>query len=145
MVLGKVLGGTAIAMLQGVVFLALGWLTVKEIHPTLLGAAAALVLMFVLSVALVALGFIIAWRMESTQGFHAVMSVFLLPMWLLSGAFFPGAGGWLGWVLAINPLTYGVAGLRQLLYLEGSVGSLPAGLPSPAVCWLVTVLFAAAT
>ena len=46
--------------------------------------------------ACIVLGFLIAWPMESTQGFHAIMSVFLMPMWLLSGAFFPGGdSGWL--------------------------------------------------
>jgi ABC-2 type transport system permease protein len=85
--------------------------------------------------------------MDSTQGFHAVMSVFLMPMWLLSGAFFPAAGGWLGAVIAANPLTYGVAGLRRLLYLHSSAASAEAmsHLPSLGVCWLVTVIFAVVT
>jgi ABC-2 type transport system permease protein len=145
MVLGKVLGGTAIAMLQGCLFLALGWLTVKEIHPTMFGAIAAVVLMFVISIALTALGFIIAWRMDSTQGFHAIMSVFLLPMWLLSGAFFPNnVGGWLGWIVAINPLTYGVAGLRWYLQYPGGAGAdAAAGMPGLGLCWLVSLVFAA--
>ena len=95
MVLGKVLGGAAIAMLQGIVFLAarLAHDEARLGRRHLADAAAAcsppLLLMFVISVALTALGFLIAWRMDSTQGFHAIMSVFLLPMWLLSGAFFP--------------------------------------------------------
>ena len=77
--------------------------------------------------------------MDSTQGFHAIMSVFLLPMWLLSGAFFPmDVGGWLGWIVRLNPLTYGVAGLRH--YLQND--SIAAGLPSLAVCWLVSLVFA---
>ena len=84
--------------------------------------------MFVISIALTALGFLIAWRMDSTQGFHAIMSVFLLPMWLLSGAFFPmDVGGWLGWIVRLNPLTYGVAGLRH--YLQNGVID-AAALPS---------------
>ena len=146
MVLGKVLGGTAIAMLQGVLFLILGWLTVKEIHPTLFGAAAALVLMFIISIALVALGFVIAWRMDSTQGFHAIMSVFLLPMWLLSGAFFPNnVGGWLGWIVAVNPLTYGVAGLRWYLLSPDAASAETAGMPGLGLCWIVSLLFAAVT
>jgi ABC-type multidrug transport system permease subunit len=79
--------------------------------------------------------------MDSTQGFHAIMSVFLLPMWLLSGAFFPmDVGGWLGAIVRINPLTYGVAGLRH--YLQNG-GSESAGLPSLGLCWLVTLAFAA--
>ena len=68
-----------------------------------------------LAFALTALGFAIAWSLESTQGFHAIMNLFLIPMWLLSGAFFPvdGAPAWLRCVMAVNPLTYGVAALRR--------------------------------
>jgi ABC-2 type transport system permease protein len=146
MVLGKVLGGAAIAMLQGVIFLLLGWIAGKlgwydeVVTLTPLRLIAALGLMLVISIALTALGFLIAWRMDSTQGFHAVMSVFLLPMWLLSGAFFPaGVGGWLGWIITLNPLTYGVAGLRH--YLQNGITT-TAGLPSVATCWIVSLLFA---
>jgi ABC-2 type transport system permease protein len=111
------------------------------VSTTPLGIIAASLLMFIVSVALTALGFLIAWRMDSTQGFHAIMSVFLLPMWLLSGAFFPGnVAGWLGWIVRLNPLTYGVAGLRH--YLQNGLIASNAGLPSPAVCWLVSLLFA---
>jgi ABC-2 type transport system permease protein len=143
MVMGKVLGGATIAMLQGIVFLLLGWITTalngpKIIEPTILGALGSVLLMAVISIALTALGFLIAWRMDSTQGFHAIMSVFLLPMWLLSGAFFPmDVGGWLGWIVRINPLTYGVAGLRH--YLQNAD---VAGLPSLSVCWIVSLAFA---
>jgi ABC-2 type transport system permease protein len=144
MVLGKVLGGAAIAMLQGLIFLALGWLTTKMGWAVVVATSgvnlmAAILLMFVIAVALTALGFLIAWRMDSTQGFHAIMSVFLLPMWLLSGAFFPSdVGGWLGWIVRINPLTYGVAGLRH--YLQNGIE--PSTLPALSLCWLVTLAFA---
>ena len=36
-----------------------------------------------------ALGFAMAWWIDSTQGYHAVMSVALIPLWMLSGAMFP--------------------------------------------------------
>jgi ABC-type polysaccharide/polyol phosphate export permease len=79
--------------------------------------------------------------MDSTQGFHAIMSVFLLPMWLLSGAFFPmDVGGWLGAIVRLNPLTYGVAGLRHYLQNGGSDDAL---LPHFSTCWLVSLAFAA--
>jgi ABC-2 type transport system permease protein len=116
--------------------------------------------MAVISIALTALGFTIAWRMDSTHGFHAVMSVFLLPMWLLSGAFFPGTGNsWLAWIVRLNPLTYGVAGLRHYLQFAhtaetasggglapGSATISPPidGLPPLSVCWIVTLAFATA-
>ena len=56
-----------------------------------------------LAFTLTALSFCIAWLMESTQGFHAIMNLFLLPMWMLSGALFPasGAPGWLRAVMAV--------------------------------------------
>jgi len=136
MVLGKILGGALLALLQAVLFLALGWLTL-DLQLTPAGLAGLLLLMSILGFALTGLGFVIAWRMDSTQGFHAIMSVFLLPMWLLSGSFFPQNTGVIGWIAAINPLTYGVAGLRHLLQFN------TADTPSPTLCWLVSASFAA--
>lgn len=142
MVLGKLLGGTLLALAQAVVFLLLG-LSVG-IEYSLASFTAIAVFLFVVALGLTALGFVIAWRMDSTQGFHAIMSVFLMPMWLLSGAFFPAESGWLAWVLRVNPLSYGVAGLRRLLYLGASGAALPAGLPTLPTCWGVAAAFAAA-
>ena len=91
---------------------------------------------------LTALGYLIAWPMDSTHGFHAIMIVFLLPMWLLSGSFFPvPESGWLSWVMRLNPLTYGVAALRRLLYWDHVLPT-SVGLPSLATSLLVTVAFA---
>jgi ABC-2 type transport system permease protein len=143
MVLGKLLGGTLIALVQGMIFLLLGLTLGLRFSPLSLVAITGY--LFTLSLALTGLGFVIAWRMDSTQGFHAVMSVFLMPMWLLSEAFFPAASGWLGWIIRANPLTYGVAGLRRLLYWNDAQATLPADLPSLATCCWVTLLFAAVT
>ncbi len=147
MVLGKILGGSAIAMLQALIFLVLGWLTLK-LTSTPLEVISAVLLMMVIAVALTSLGFFIAWRMESTQGFHAIMSVFLFPMWLLSGSLFPAEeGNWLTLISRFNPLTYGVAGLRHYLKFEPlqseAAGVAVDALPSLPVCWLVTLAFAA--
>lgn len=147
MVMGKLLGGTLIALVQGLVFMGLG-LCVGLRFAGPIELVLAVVLLFVLGLALTGLGFVIAWRMDSTQGFHAIMSVFLLPMWLLSGAFFPATGGWLGWILRVNPLSYGVAALRHLLQWQHGDFRVAAGLESfaPAwLCWAVTLAFAAAT
>jgi ABC-2 type transport system permease protein len=67
--------------------------------------------------------------MDSTQAFHAIINLFLIPLWLLSGALFPisGASVWLRVLMRINPLTYGVEALRQLLY-PASGGSLASSL-----------------
>jgi ABC-2 type transport system permease protein len=114
-VLGKVLGGTALAFGQGLIFLLLAPLV--GFHFTPLSFLLALVVMFVVSFALTALGFCIAWRMSSTQGFHAIMNLFLMPMWFLSGALFPAEGAMAGlqWVIRANPLSYGLSALRQTM------------------------------
>jgi ABC-2 type transport system permease protein len=149
MVLGKVLGASLIALVQGLVFLALG-LTLG-LHFTLWSLVSIVALLAVISLALTSLGFVIAWRMDSTQGFHAIMSVLLMPMWLLSGAFFPpppmtAEMGWAQWGLALvidlNPLTYGVAALRRLMYENLPDAPLPLDTPQLATCWVVSILFA---
>lgn len=119
-VLGKVLGGTVLAFGQAALFLLLGPLV--GVRPGFAGIVLALGLMALLAFALTALGFCIAWRMSSTQGFHAVMNLFLMPMWFLSGALFPAhnASAPLRAVMLINPLTYGLSGLREALYLGQS-------------------------
>jgi ABC-2 type transport system permease protein len=115
-VLGKILGGTTLAFVQGLVFLALAPLL--GLHLSAASLAWLAVVMFLVSFALTGLGFVIAWQMSSTQGFHAIMNLFLIPLWLLSGAVFPSEGApvWLGWVMKVNPLTYGVTALREGLY-----------------------------
>ncbi len=142
MVLGKILGGTLIAVAQGALFVLLGYTLGFHWGPlALLGIVAWMVLV---SIALTSLGFLLAWRMESTQGFHAIMSVLLMPMWLLSGAFFSGADSWIRYVIAANPLTYGVAGLRRLVYWGAGADSVQlAGLPEMWLCCLITAAFAA--
>ena len=87
------------------------------------------------------LGFAFAWKIDSTQGFHAVMNVILLPMWFLSGAFFPVAGApvWLEWIMRLNPLTYGIAAMRHVLYFQ-SAGSAEQ-FPPLAVCLIVLVVW----
>ncbi|MGH9512422.1 MAG: ABC transporter permease [Terriglobales bacterium] len=115
-VLGKVLGGTTLAAIQGLIFLAFAPLL--GIHISIESFLLMALTVFLVSFALTALGFVIAWPMDSTQAFHAIINLFLIPMWLLSGAMFPlsGAAGWLRVVMQINPLTYGVEALRSLLY-----------------------------
>lgn len=115
-VLGKVLGGTTLAAIQGLIFLAFA--PFVGVHLDLPAFLLVVLTVFLVSFALTALGFAIAWPMDSTQAFHAIINLFLIPLWLLSGALFPlgGASGWLRVLMRINPLTYGVEALRDLLY-----------------------------
>ncbi len=113
---GKVLGGATLAWLQGLPFLLLARLAGVPLAAP--GALAAAGVLGLIALTMTGLGFAFAWRSDSTQGFHAVMNLLLFPMWLLSGAFFPleGAPRWLAGLAVVNPLTYGLAALRGVLY-----------------------------
>jgi len=115
-VLGKVLGGTTLAALQGMIFLIFAPFAGVHLNPIQVFLVA--VVVFLVSFALTALGFAIAWPMDSTSAFHGIINLFLIPLWLLSGALFPlsGASGWIRALMYMNPLTYGVEALRDLLY-----------------------------
>ena len=115
-VLGKVLGGTTLAAVQGLVFLVFAPFACVHLEPIQVLLVA--VVVFLVSFSLTALGFAIAWPMDSSQAFHAIVNLFLIPLWLVSGALFPlsGASGWIRVIMRLNPLTYGVEALRGLLY-----------------------------
>jgi ABC-2 type transport system permease protein len=138
-VLGKVLGGSSLAAIQGLVFLAFAPF-LRGAHIGLDNIIPIIVTVFLISFSLTALGFAIAWRMDSTQGFHAIVNLFLLPLWMLSGALFPlsGASGWIRVIMQINPVTYGNEALRQLIF-PGSPSILPVG-----TSLLILALFSAA-
>jgi ABC-2 type transport system permease protein len=115
-VLGKVLGGATLATLQGLIFLVFA--PALGVHFTFTSFGLTVLVVFLMAFSLTALGFIIAWPMDSTQAFHAIINLFLIPLWLLSGSLFPlsGASLWLRAVMLINPLTYGTEALRSLLF-----------------------------
>jgi ABC-2 type transport system permease protein len=115
-VLGKVLGGTTLASLQGLMFLVLA--PIIGIRFGIEQFAVMVLAVFLIAFALTALGFALAWSMESAQAFHAIVNLFLIPLWLLSGALFPlsGAHGWIRAVMKMNPLTYGVEALRSAMF-----------------------------
>jgi ABC-2 type transport system permease protein len=117
-VLGKMLGGTILAFGQGLIFLLLAPLI--GLRLSIGGLVAASLMMFIIAFSLTGLGFVIAWRMSSTQGFHAIMNLFLMPLWFLSGALFPPQNAWGGlrWLMRINPLSYGLAGLWRAIYWD---------------------------
>jgi daunorubicin resistance ABC transporter membrane protein len=142
LVAGKVLGGATLAWLQGLLFLPLAPLAGIALAPGRVLAAAGV--MALLALALTSVGFTCAWKVNSVQGFHAVMNLLLIPLWLLSGAFFPLAGAppWLTALMRANPLTYGVGALRHALY--GNAADAAGNLPSAALSLAVTAALAAA-
>jgi ABC-2 type transport system permease protein len=138
-VVGKILGSTTLAVIQGIVFLLLAPFAHVQIHladlPAIFGV------MVLVSFGLSGMGFLVAWWLDSTQGFHAIMNIFLIPLWILSGALFPasGAAGWVRALMLANPMTYGVAALRRFFYDQPLAGE-----PAFALSLTVVIAFAVA-
>lgn len=113
--IGKTLGAATIALLQGMVILilspvigiSLSWLMVLELLP----------LMFLLAISLGSFGVLLATRIKSMEAFMATTQMLMFPMVFLSGVFFPPEGlpTWLSVLVKINPATYGIASIRQVM------------------------------
>jgi daunorubicin resistance ABC transporter membrane protein len=124
LVLGKTLGGVTIASIQAGALLLLAPLagfSLAEMNWPLL-----LIVLPLSAVGFTALGFAMAWWIDSTQGYHAIMSVALIPLWMLSGAMFPPArtGGVISTLMMFDPMTYTVSAVRSGFH----GASLPTGL-----------------
>jgi ABC-2 type transport system permease protein len=135
----KIAGGTIIAALQGSLLLLLAPLL--GLRPGAAGYASALAAIILIAAGINGLGLAAAWKIDSSQGFHGVMNIVLMPMWLLSGSLFPvsGAAGWLLAVMLINPLYWPTAAMRDAL----ASGAHPEPFSTPAL-WAGALAAAAA-
>jgi daunorubicin resistance ABC transporter membrane protein len=117
--LGKIIGGSTTALIQAAIFLALAftpWVYGFSLS-TLWKVLAVLPLIILMAMSLTSLGVAVAARMTSMEGFPMVMNFLLMPLFFLSGAFFPlqGLPGWMDFLTKIDPLTYGVDALRGIM------------------------------
>jgi len=113
--LGQTLGSATVAMVQGALVLifapligvSLSWLTVLKLLP----------LMFLLAVCLGSLGILLATRIKSMEAFQVMNQLLMFPMIFLSGVFFPlhKLPAWMNVLVKINPATYGIAPIRQVV------------------------------
>lgn len=115
-VAGKVLGGSSLAMIQAGILLLLGPLWDIRMRPLELLATAGI--MFLIAVAFTSFGIVIAPLMQSHEGFQVMMSFLVLPLFLLSGVFFPlwTAPEKMKLLMKLDPLTYGIDGMRHILF-----------------------------
>jgi ABC-2 type transport system permease protein len=115
-VAGKVAGGATVATLQGVLLLILAPLV--GVHLGAAQVAGIALAMLLVAASLTSLGLVIASRMATMEGFQVVMNFLVLPLWLLSGAFFPlrGLPLWMTVLTRVDPLTYAVDALRGMVY-----------------------------
>ncbi|MFA6391198.1 MAG: ABC transporter permease [Patescibacteria group bacterium] len=115
-ILGKILSGVVIGLFQAVLLIAISpvfglsidWGTVPGL----------LFVSLLLSFAVTSLGLFIATRMRNAEGFQFVFQFLFFPMMFLSGAFFSltNVPKWMEIVSSINPLTYAVDGLRNIVF-----------------------------
>jgi ABC-2 type transport system permease protein len=112
---GKVLGGCTDSMLQAFIVLLLSFALGVRLTP--ISFLLALFLIFLLALSLVSAGLIIGSLMESPEGFNMVVSFLVFPLFFFSGALFPleNLPIWITAITYIDPVTYGVDGLRTVI------------------------------
>jgi ABC-2 type transport system permease protein len=110
LVLGKILGVVTIAFVQAGLFMAVAPFVGIDLGQ--LDLALLIAFIFLGAMAMSGIGFVFAWGTQSSAAYHALMSVILIPMWILSGAMFPAKEGWMKSVMLVNPMGWLVAGLR---------------------------------
>ena len=121
--LGRTLGGATVAMIQGVVVFVIS-LFIGFTPANWLLSPVALIFMFLLALFFTAIGTAIASKLPDMQAFPLIMNFLMMPLFFLSGALFPIAGlsGGLLLVAKLDPLSYGVDGLRLALTNVGIFG-----------------------
>ncbi len=112
---GKTLGSATVALPQGIIILLFAPLI--GVSLSVLTVLALLPLMFLLAASMGSLGILLATRIRSMQAFQVVMQMLMFPMLFLSGVFFPveGLPAWMNILVKINPATYGIAPIRQVI------------------------------
>jgi ABC-2 type transport system permease protein len=120
---GKTLGAATVAMINGTIILAFAPLIEVSLSPQIV--AQLLPAMFLLAIAMGSFGVLLATRIRTMEAFQAMMQLLMFPMMFLSGVFFPLSGipTWLSVIAKINPATYGISIIRQIVL---------GGTPDPA-------------
>ncbi len=136
----KVIGGTVIATGQAAALLTGSWAV--GLSPGVGGYCGAVLAAALTAAGVIGLGLSAAWWINSSSGFHGVMNMALLPMWLLSGGLFPveGASRWMRWLVRINPMHWSTAALSGALGIRSGSGGGDEGVWP----WIGATVFAAA-
>jgi len=113
--IGKSIGIAFTALVQGILILMVTLPLTNNVN--LYGILPAIIVSYIVSLGFTSLGMAIASRMNSMEGFHLIVSVVMMPIIFLSGAFYPinGLPDWMTILIYGNPLTYGVDLVRYLL------------------------------
>ncbi|MGY4691357.1 ABC transporter permease [Salibacterium sp. K-3] len=112
---GKMLGASTVACIQGIMmFLLIPLLGIRYPITSLIQV---IPFMFLLACALSSVGLLIASFLKSTQGFQLIVQLLVMPMVFLSGALFPvnNMPGWMDIIVKVNPVTYGVDIMKKVM------------------------------
>ena len=121
--LGRTLGGATISAFQGIIILLLS-LIIGFRPVNLIGIIISFLVMILIALLFTALGTAIASTMEDFHGFQLIMNFLIMPLFFLSGALFPlnDLPATINFLTRLNPLTYGVDGLRAALINSSRFG-----------------------
>jgi ABC-2 type transport system permease protein len=124
--IGKTLSSTTIAMLQGLLILLFAPIIGVSFPISTLFAL--IPLMLLLAISMSSFGILLATRIKSLQAFQVIMQMLMFPMIFLSGVFFPveGLPAWMNVLVKLNPATYGIAPIRQVIL--GTTADSPLGV-----------------
>ena len=115
-ILGRSLGGMTTAIIQALVIVGIAVAMGVKLS-SVPGFFLAILIMIFTCATFTGFGLIIATKLGNLEGFMAIMNLIVFPIFLLSGALFPiqSMPSWLRYIMYIDPLTYGVDGLRGTL------------------------------
>jgi ABC-2 type transport system permease protein len=139
--LGQTLGGATTAVIQGSLILVLSmFVGFPQLNPV--GFLIALAFMVLIGISFTAFGIAIASRMEDMTGFQLIMNFVVFPIFGLSGALFPISSlpAWMIPLTLLDPLTYGVEGIRYGLTGVSQINPLVCGAVIGGFTLVMTIL-----
>jgi len=139
--IGQTLGGATTAFIQGLIILVLSLFIGANIT-NLAGFLIAFLFMLLIGLCFTALGIAIASKMDDMHGFQLIMNFVIFPIFGLSGAIFPidSLPSWLKTITLLNPLTYGVEGIRYGLLGTSHISPLISGLVLGSITLVMIIL-----
>ncbi len=123
--IGRTLGGATVAMLQGTLIMVV--CLIAGFRPvSLIGIPMGFAFMALIAIVFAALGTSIGSSLQDMQGFQLIMNFLVLPIFFLSGALFPlnNLPKALSFITKLDPLSYGVDGLRATLIGASHFGAI---------------------
>jgi ABC-2 type transport system permease protein len=134
-VIGKCVGGATVAGIQGLIMIVLAPLVHVPYGPVWM--IEVFFLQLLLAYSITAFGVMIAVRIKQMQSFMGVMQMVITPMFFISGALFPitGLPTWLAILNRLDPLTYAVAPMREIVFSHLAIPAAAVAVLAPPITW----------